>query len=162
MRDRLHLRGCGELELFLHPMAGRRTTRAGRPRDRGWQCRRFRQRACWPVPRSAKASLPAPARHHHIATKFVRSTICVKSSHSGTPAIRQAWPNFSTSSSRRNGELLMPETRKAGSVCRTASHARRASAMRPAIARLDISIRCAPGKFGWRWMALVARDRASS
>ena len=40
--------------------------------------------------------------------------------------------------------------------------ARRASAIRPAIARFDISIRCAPGKFGWRWMALVAQDRPSS
>jgi hypothetical protein len=76
--------------------------------------------------------------------------------HSGTPAIRQAWPNFSTSSSRRNGVLLIPEMRKAASVCRTASQARRASAMRPAIARFAINIRRALGKFGWRWMALVA------
>jgi len=97
--------------------------------------------------------------HGHSRSAFQKSA---KGGHWGTPAIRQACSNLSTSWSRRNGVALIAEIRKAVSVRRIASQARRASAMRPAIARLAIDIRCAPGKFGWRWMAFSAQDRPSS
>jgi hypothetical protein len=75
----------------------------------------------------------------HISTHSDR-----KGGHSGTPAIRQACSSFSISSSRRN-TILKLEMQKRESACRIASQARRASAIRPAIAKFDMSIRCALG-----------------
>jgi len=56
----------------------------------------------------------------------------------------------------------MLEMLTVGSACMTAAQDRRASAIRPDIAKLAMTIRCAPKKFGRFCTAPVAQNRLSS